>query len=306
MAKTSTNSGSSNGAGIIIAVVVTLLVAGGGGFMLGHRTGENSANLEAQSVAVVNGEKITQMDLYNRMVQKGGDETLLQMIDERLVEQEAKRLGITVTDKEVDAEMDDLIARVGGKEAFSAALVQYNIRLEDLRADMAMNVKTTKIVTRDMPVDGDTLQQYFINNMREFDKREISARHILVDTEEKAKEVKALLDGGADFGAMAKEHSVEPGADQSGGDLGTFGRGRMVPEFENVVFNMKKGEVSAPFQSQFGWHIVNVLEVTGEAPVFGSMMEQVKQTYLSEKANDLIPGWIEELRANAKITNTLK
>ena len=87
-----------------------------------------------------------------------------------------------------------------------------------------------------------------------------AARHILVDSEAKAAEVKSEIDGGKSFEAAATEHSSCPSS-ASGGALGTFGRGQMVKEFEEVVFgDLPVGQVSEPVQTQFGWHLIEVTQ----------------------------------------------
>ena len=86
-----------------------------------------------------------------------------------------------------------------------------------------------------------------------------SARHILVDTEQKCLELKAAIENGADFAQVAKENSSCPSSRQ-GGELGTFGRGQMVPEFDQVVFSAPVGEVQGPVKTQFGYHLVEVTD----------------------------------------------
>ena len=87
---------------------------------------------------------------------------------------------------------------------------------------------------------------------------EYNAAHILVDSEEKAKELKAQIDGGADFAELAKANSSD-GAAQNGGDLGWFGLGMMVKPFEDAVVGMKAGEVVGPVKTDFGWHLVKLI-----------------------------------------------
>ncbi len=84
-----------------------------------------------------------------------------------------------------------------------------------------------------------------------------TARHILVSTEDKCNELKTQIEGGADFAVLAKEHSSCPSG-KSGGDLGSFGPGMMVPEFDQVCFNEAVGEVHGPVKTQFGYHLVEV------------------------------------------------
>jgi peptidyl-prolyl cis-trans isomerase C len=89
-----------------------------------------------------------------------------------------------------------------------------------------------------------------------------TARHILVDSEEKCNELKQQIAGGANFADVAREHSTCPSSAQ-GGDLGSFGPGMMVPEFDKVVFSGEIGEVYGPVQTQFGYHLVEVTSLEG-------------------------------------------
>ena len=84
-----------------------------------------------------------------------------------------------------------------------------------------------------------------------------SARHILVATEEAAQDLKTQIENGADFADLAREHSTCPSGKQ-GGDLGTFGPGQMVPEFDRVVFSQEVGEVHGPVKTQFGFHLLEI------------------------------------------------
>lgn len=84
-----------------------------------------------------------------------------------------------------------------------------------------------------------------------------TARHILVDTEEKCNELKAVIEGGADFAEIARNNSSCPSG-RNGGDLGEFGPGMMVPEFDKVVFSAEVGTVQGPVQTQFGYHLLEV------------------------------------------------
>ncbi len=89
--------------------------------------------------------------------------------------------------------------------------------------------------------------------------KEVHASHILVKSKEEAREILEKLKGGAKFSAIAKKRSACPSG-KKGGDLGWFTRGRMVKPFEKAAFSMEKGEVSEPVKTQFGWHVIKVLE----------------------------------------------
>lgn len=88
-----------------------------------------------------------------------------------------------------------------------------------------------------------------------------AARHLLVETEAQCNEIKAQIEGGADFAEMAQQHSSCPSS-KSGGDLGSFGPGMMVPEFDTVVFSAPLNEVQGPVKTQFGYHLLEVTSRT--------------------------------------------
>jgi peptidyl-prolyl cis-trans isomerase C len=129
-------------------------------------------------------------------------------------------------------------------------------------------------------------------------KEEVSARHILVQTEAQAKEVIAELAKGADFAELAKTRSIDPAGKQQGGDLGFFSKEEMVPEFSEAAFKMKDGETSkAPVRSQFGFHVIRVeARRTASQP-----LEEVRDKLVSDMSQDIMNGAVSVLRKNAKI-----
>lgn len=130
------------------------------------------------------------------------------------------------------------------------------------------------------------------------DEEEVSARHILVETEDEAKKILADLKKGADFVAIAKEKSKDPGSKENGGDLGFFGKEQMVPEFANAAFKLDKGQLSEPVKSQFGWHIIRVDDKRKkQPPTFDQVKDQI-QTFVQRRAQAEM---ITKLRESAKI-----
>lgn len=120
-------------------------------------------------------------------------------------------------------------------------------------------------------------------------QEEVRARHILVKTEEEAKQIITDLDGGKDFIEIAKEKSTDPNKTE-GGDLGYFSKGRMVPEFEEVAFALEKGTYTkTPVQTQFGFHVI-LLEDKRDAPppAFEAVEQQVRQLVMRDKYLELI------------------
>jgi peptidyl-prolyl cis-trans isomerase C len=114
-------------------------------------------------------------------------------------------------------------------------------------------------------------------------EQEVHARHILVASEDEALKIIAELKAGGDFAKLAKDHSTDPGGAQ-GGDLGFFKRGDMVPAFSDAAFAMKPGQVSdKPVHSQFGWHVIQVLEVRqAPATTFEQSRDELRQTMIQE------------------------
>lgn len=128
-------------------------------------------------------------------------------------------------------------------------------------------------------------------------ENEVRARHILVKTEDEAKAVIALLDGGAKFEDVAKEKSTDGAAGQ-GGDLGYFRRGQMVPEFEKAAMDLKPGEYSkTAVKTQFGFHVIKLEDVRAiQPPEFDKVKEQVRDILLREKYVETVRGYRDELK----------
>jgi len=128
-------------------------------------------------------------------------------------------------------------------------------------------------------------------------EEEVRASHILVATEDEAKAIEDQLKKGADFAALAKEKSKDPGAAE-GGDLGYFTKDQMVPEFAEAAFTLDKGQISDPVKTQFGWHIIKVVDKrTKPTPTFDEVKSQL-ETYVQHRAQtDLV----QKLRSAANI-----
>src|SRR5499426_2960311 len=128
-------------------------------------------------------------------------------------------------------------------------------------------------------------------------EEEVRARHILVETEDEAKAIVEQLKAGADFAALAKEKSKDPGSAE-GGDLGYFTKDQMVPEFADVAFKMYPGQLSNPVKTQFGWHVIKLEDKrTKQPPEFEKVKDQI-EAYVARKAQS---EFVANLRKTAKI-----
>ncbi|MEM9797771.1 MAG: peptidylprolyl isomerase [Pseudomonadota bacterium] len=126
---------------------------------------------------------------------------------------------------------------------------------------------------------------------------EYNASHILVETEEEARAVLSDLENGGDFAELAQERSTGPSG-PSGGNLGWFGTGMMVPEFENAVTALQAGEIGGPVQTQFGWHVIQLNETRDKA---APPLEQVRAQVEQQVRTEMVDAEVERLRAAAEI-----
>lgn len=260
-----------------------------------------------ETVATVNGVDITQDRLYDELVTAGGPATLENIITQELITQEAKAASIEVTDADIDSEIDLIKKSFGTEEEFTATLAQYNMTLESLKKDTKINLTIRKILEPKTDVTDEEVQQYFDANKETLGTPEqIQASHILVATKEEADAILAELKQGGDFAAIAKEKSIDTGSKDKGGDLGFFGKGDMVAEFETAAFALKINEISGVVQSEHGFHIIKkIAEKAAVVPTFEEKKEEIKKQLVATEANELSEAWMTEIRAKAKITNTL-
>jgi peptidyl-prolyl cis-trans isomerase C len=119
-------------------------------------------------------------------------------------------------------------------------------------------------------------------------EEEVKARHILVESEEKAKEIFEKIAHGADFAQMAKDFSKDPGTKDDGGSLGYFTRGQMVPQFEEAAFKLGKDDISQPVETQFGWHLVQLEDRRErQAPEFAAVKNRLVASMIHRKAQEV-------------------
>ena len=277
------------------------------------------------TIAKVNGEIITKakfdktFEMQKRVIeQQAGEDvwgqdvgegvTFEEMIKERILEnlireeillQEAKKDEVEVTDKEVSDELAKVKDLKVGEENFKNALEQSGMTEEylkdGLRNEMTINAYKKKYL-ESIDINEESARNYFDENKENY--LLVRARHILVETLEEAKEIENSLNAGGDFAEIAKEKSIDTGSGAQGGDLGYFGKGRMVPEFENAVFSLNEGETSDPVQSEFGYHIIRLEE---KIDTFEEVKDDVKLDLENEKFNNKV----EELLEDSKIERYL-
>jgi peptidyl-prolyl cis-trans isomerase C len=249
-----------------------------------------AAKQEGQVLAEVNGKKITSGD-FSREVKnlpeylramattpQGRKEMLDTMVIRELILQKASKDGL---DKGPEIEE----------------------KLQELKKRLIVEAFLKKKVETDAQISDADLKKFYDQNIDKFKAGEqIRASHILVKTEQQAKDILTQLKGGAAFEELAKKNSVDSSS-AKGGDLGWFGKGAMVPVFERAALALKEGQVSDVVKSDFGFHII---KLTGKRPAgtrpFDEVKDQIKAALMPSKQQEIFQKIKDELKKSAKIT----
>lgn len=258
-------------------------------------------------VATVGGEKITKDELYNFLVQSHGTEAVDVLINEKVIGLEVKKAKITVSDEEVQDELSNYFEYYGGEDSFYGSLEQNRITEEEFKNNIVQYLSIRKLIEPNVNVTDEEIKTYFEENKAEFGEQEqVQASHILVKDETIAKEVAQKLADGENFATLAKEYSTDTVSAENDGELGYFARGEMVPEFDEVAFTLKNGEISNPVKTEFGYHIIHVTDKkAAKDAVFDEHKEEIKDRLFEEKVQAQYPYWLDEVKAEYKIHNSL-
>lgn len=175
------------------------------------------------------------------------------------------------------------------------------VRLEALKEQLLRTYAVAKVVNGQV-VTEEEMKKYYDENTAHFINPEtVSARHILVAEEETAKDLKKQIDEGEDFKKLASEVSLCPSAGKAG-DLGTFGRGRMVPDFEEAAFALEVGKVSEPVKTEFGYHLILVEDKKPESVVaYEDIKDRIRDFLMNDKQNKAFYDKVQELREKYEV-----
>jgi len=270
------------------------------------RTYTVSITRPADLVATVNGRDISQSALYRRMVESEGQRVLSALIREELITEAAVQAGVSISEQMVQAEIDQIKRQIGSEAGFQEALRQHGISLTQLARDIhwRQTVKALVLPLAESQVSTERVTAHFEQNeqrLRWPDLR-VKARHILVETEEEAQAVRVRLSQGEAFAELAQELSLDPGSWGNGGDLGFFQAGMMVPEFEQAAFGLALEQVSAPVQTDFGYHIIEVTDrIEGRAVSTQDALSQARAELVQGLLTDLMPVYVSGLEQSAQV-----
>lgn len=175
--------------------------------------------------------------------------------------------------------------------------------IEEMKKRILVDKIFKKEVDEKVNISEDELKKYYTEHPEEIkNPDEIRASHILLKTHEEAETIRKKLKGGLKFEEAAKKFSIDTGSKNTGGDLGFFSKGMMVPEFEGVAFNLKAGEISDIVQTRFGFHIIKLLEKKeGKQKSFDEAKQEIEKKLLSNKRKERFDIFVAELKSKAKI-----
>lgn len=281
----------------LIALIgaVVVLIGAGVGLGIFFTRGSQPAD-ESQVIARVGEEEITRGEfLSNYSTGQDAQALLDQLIDLELVVRAAENEGATVDQATIEQQVETLRAQHGEEEAFNQFLQSANIASEE---------ELRELLARQQLIEAMVVEHTAVEQAR--------SRHILLAAQDEtelaerqaeAEELLAQLEDGADFAALAEEHSDDPGSSAQGGELGWMPRGVLVPEFEEAIFSMEPGEIRL-VQTQFGWHIIELLE----APQMRQLDDMsLLQTPAGQQAlNESFLPWVDELREQAEQNNEIE
>lgn len=194
--------------------------------------------------------------------------------------------------------LDQLIQQTALEQSVGEPGLRDQLALENDRRGYLSGVALQQVVAS--AVTDEALQAAYDARFKDAQPQtEYNAAHILVDSEEKANDLKAQIEGGADFAELAKANSTDVGSGANGGDLGWFGMGMMVKPFEDAVVAAEVGKVAGPVQSQFGWHLILVAETrVAAAPTLDDMRDELA----SEIERAAVDAKIQDVTAAAEVT----
>jgi foldase protein PrsA len=219
------------------------------------------------------------------------DSMIAQYVQQKTLELAALDMGITVADEEVQAELDSIKADEELKTNYEEFLANTGIDevyYQELLKQQLLIEKYDTQLRSEIEIADTDVQAFYDANAASYEQ--VWARHILVESQEEADAIYERAVAGEDFATLAQENSIGPSA-ETGGDLGYFSRGQMVPEFELAAFSTEAGEISAPVSTQFGWHVIKVEDRLD--PSFEEYQDQIKTQLAGEKISTSVSKIIE-------------
>jgi peptidyl-prolyl cis-trans isomerase C len=272
-------------------------------------------NLEARAGQPVPAEK--RSEVYRGLLD--------QMIAYKLLLQESKTLKVTIPESDIDSRIKQIQGNFPSEQEFAKALSDQHVTLQQLKNDQREQLLVAKVIDTQVswkvnvtPKDAD---DFYAKNPDQFKEPEnVHVQHILIRTpppadapakakaKTEAEAIRKQIRGGADFAKLAREKSQDPGSAPNGGDLPAFARAKdapnqaMVPQFEEAAFKLKPGQVSPVVETQFGFHIIKMVEHRPARTVpLEEARPQITEVLKEQQANQKTAAYIDQLKAKSRI-----
>ncbi|HPU29690.1 MAG TPA: peptidylprolyl isomerase [Syntrophorhabdaceae bacterium] len=200
--------------------------------------------------------------------------------------------------------MKKLLLREASKENIEKDS-EFQERLKEIKEQLIIESLLKKKINVDAQISEADLKQYYEKNKETFKRdREINTRHILLNTEDEARQIKEKILKGEDFAELARRYSIDPSAKTNGGEIGYHPKGTLLPEYEAAAFKLKKvGQVSDIVKTKFGYHIIKLEGIRPPSYVpFEEVKDFIKQKIAQEKQTQALEKYITNLKSTAKIT----
>jgi peptidyl-prolyl cis-trans isomerase C len=285
-------------------------------------------------VARVNGEAVSRVE-FERAVQAlesraGGpvppeqrDQVLRGVVDQlvgyKLLVQESKTRKVAVPEGDVDARLNEIQGQFPSEDAFKQLLAERKMTIEQVKSDARQDMAISKLIESEIAskiaVKPEQVADFYAKNPDQFKQGEsVRASHILIGVPKgadaaakaqaraKADQVLKEVKAGKDFGALAKEHSSDPGSAANGGDLGVFQQGQMVGPFNDAAFSLAPGAISDVVETEFGFHIIKVAEKKPARTIpIDEVRPQVEQYLEQMNRQQQTDAFVNGLKAKGKV-----
>ena len=231
------------------------------------------------------------------------------LVEQQLVLNGADKQKVTVSDKDVQTQLQQIAAQYGGTQKMYAAAKKAGMDQAQLKTYVKNSLIGQKlyqqVIGKATPTDAQ-MQAYYKANKSTFDQAATrTVRHILVKTKAQAIKVRALLvanDTTANWAKVAKKYSIDTGTKSSGGSLGPIKVGQMVKPFNNAAFSLKINTISQPVKSQYGWHVLEVTAITAaKKSTYASAKAKIKSTLTSQQQTKTWQAWLAKQKTAADI-----
>ncbi len=268
-------------------------------------------------VAVVNDDIITLRELEEaeKKIKKTSEQkisrnqALEQLIERKLIEQQAQKIGVSVSDREVEATIDVLRQRYnlqGGE--MEEALKKQNMTEEEFKEQWKYQLLTKKVLDNKLKgkiaVTNEEIKEYYTKNFGEIESAdEVRIAQILLKDESEARNVAELArSGDEDFSELAKRYSKDKISAPAGGDLGYFKKGDLIEPLANAVESAEEGQIRGPVQTQAGYHILKVTDrKSAEEGIPESTKLEIREKIYNQKVQKVLENWLTEVKDSAYI-----